>query len=415
MIQKLRLRFVLINMLIVSVLLAAMMTVVFRFNSISLEEQSVSLLRRLTVMPEDGPGPGDQPAPKFPVAWFTLRVTPEGMMTARGSDYYDLSDTQDLWILLREARATGKETGVLEERDLRFLRTEDPWGEIVAFCDISAERVILKSLRSSCLMVGGTSFVAFFLVSIGLSFWAVRPVEKAWQQQRQFVADASHELKTPLSVIMANAELLQLADSEEADRERFSGHILSASNHMRALVEQMLEMARVDAVKMTRVNLDFSQLVTDAVLSVQLLFEEAGRPLASDIREGIFVRGSESHLYQLMDVLLDNALKYARGEGTVEVKLRSHGGFCVLTVSSPGDSLSPQQCRDIFKRFYRIDQARTQNGSYGLGLSIAQGIIRGHRGTIWASSENGRNIFTVRLPAITAVKRLGEGSAEGSE
>ena len=402
MIRKLRVRFVLINMLIVSLLLTVMMVLVFRFNSFALEDQSVSLLRRLAVMNEEGPGPGNIPAPEPPVAYFVLRLSPEGELAVRGSDYYDLSDTAYLTALLEETRASGKETGILPARSLRYFRTAGPWGENVVFCDISGEEQVLRNLRSSCLVVGGISFVAFFLVSIGLAFWAVRPVEKAWQQQRRFVADASHELKTPLSVIMANAELLQGGDSDAEARERFSGHILDSAYQMRGLVEQMLELARVDAVKPPRVRLDMSQLVQDAVLSVDLLFREAERPLVSHIREDVFLRGNENQLFQLMDVLLDNALKYAQGDGPVEVVLRTQGGYCLLSVSSPGRELTRRQCRDIFKRFYRVDQARTGDGSYGLGLSIARGIVQGHRGTIRAASGGGRNLFTVRLPLAPA-------------
>ena len=214
------------------------------------------------------------------------------------------------------------------------------------------------------------------------------------------MADASHELKTPLSVIMANAELLQSADTGAEAGRTYSGNILGVTYQMRALVENMLEMARVDngAVKMHFGEVDLSQLVSDAALSFQLLYEEKGMGLQCAAAEGIRIRGSEQHLYQVMDVLLDNALKYSDPAGTVRVELAAAGKNCVLSVASSGAPISREDLKNIFKRFYRVDQARSMNGSYGLGLSLAESIVEAHNGRIWAASADGRNTFFVQLP-----------------
>ena len=169
---------------------------------------------------------------------------------------------------------------------------------------------------------------------------------------------------------------------------------------MRSLVENMLEMARVDngTVKMRFIPLDMSELISNAVLSFQLLYEEKGMGLRYAIAEGICVDGSEQHLYQVMDVLLDNALKYSSPNGMVSVDLIRNGRTCILSVASPGEPISREDLQNIFKRFYRADKARTMNGSYGLGLSIAESIVAAHKGKIWAESESGYNTFHVQLP-----------------
>ena len=113
---------------------------------------------------------------------------------------------------------------------------------------------------------------------------------------------------------------------------------------------------------------------------------------------GIQIQGSERHLYQVMDVLLDNALKYSTPGGMVSVDLTQNGRCCNLSVSSPGEPISKEDLKNIFKRFYRADKARTMNGSYGLGLSIAESIVEAHKGKIWAQSESGYNTFFVQLP-----------------
>ena len=213
------------------------------------------------------------------------------------------------------------------------------------------------------------------------------------------MADASHELKTPLTVIMTNAELMQGDDTSEEDRKTYAGNILGVTYQMRSLVENMLEMARVDngTVKMQFSTVDFSQLVSDAVLSFQLLYEEKGIGLLCTVPDGVVINGSEQHLYQVMDVLLDNALKYSTVGSMVNVKLVNNGRNCLLSVANSGEPISKEDLKNVFKRFYRADKARAMNGSYGLGLSIAESIVEAHKGKIWAESENGTNIFHVQL------------------
>ena len=116
------------------------------------------------------------------------------------------------------------------------------------------------------------------------------------------------------------------------------------------------------------------------------------------VSDGIAIYGSEQHLYQVMDVLLDNALKYSVPNSMVSVDLISTGKNCVLSVTSPGEPISREDLKNIFKRFYRADKARVMNGSYGLGLSIAESIVEAHKGKIWAESEKGYNTFYIQLP-----------------
>ena len=134
------------------------------------------------------------------------------------------------------------------------------------------------------------------------------------------------------------------------------------------------------------------------MLSFQLLYEEKGMGLRCAAADGIQLQGSEQHLYQVMDVLLDNALKYSTPGGMVSVDLTSNGRFCTLSVASPGEPISKEDLKNIFKRFYRADKARAMNGSYGLGLSIAESVVEAHKGKIWAQSESGYNTFFVQLP-----------------
>ena len=399
MISKLRIKFICVIMAIVMVLLGSILGVVIHFTAQSMEMQSINMMRGIAGSPFQKGIPGKPMADEVRLPFFTVQISSKGELIAASGDYFDLSDKEYLQQIVDAVLLSDSETGKLPDHDLRYLKSGSPRRITIVFSDTTTEAATLKHLIYSCLMVFVVAMTAFLGISILLSRWVIKPVETAWNQQRQFVADASHELKTPLTVIMTNAELMANEDTCEPDRRTYAGNILSVTYQMRTLVENMLEMARIDngTVKMEFTELDFSQLVSDAALSFQLLYEEKGLALQCEAPDDITVNGSERHLYQVMDVLLDNALKYSEPSSTVKVDLVRNGRSCLLSVTSPGTPLSKEDLKNIFKRFYRADKARAMNGSYGLGLSIAASVVESHGGKIWAESEDGCNQFFVQL------------------
>ena len=400
MIQRLRFKFVLVNMGIVTILLCTILGLVFYFTSAQLEMESIRMMEDIASRPFQLDAPGE-PGPDVRLPFFTLQVGPHGELMSADSGYYDLSDGDLLSGLVATAAASPQRLGVISEYELRYYRVDAPASQRLVFADISSERATLEGLRTTCLLIGGLSFFAFLWVSILLSKWAVRPVELAWKQQRRFVAAASHELKTPLTVIMTNAELLAAPELREEKREKSLSSILAMSRQMRGLIEQMLELARTDSPEAAALfrPVDLSRLVSQAVLPFEPLFFERGLSLDAQVEEGIGVTGEETQLRRVVEILLDNAQKYAKPGGNAAVVLRRRGrGRCVLSVSDEGDPIPLEERRQIFQRFYRADPARSRDGSFGLGLSIAEGIVKQHRGRIWAESRDGRNIFSVELP-----------------
>lgn len=399
MIRKLQIKFVMINMTMITAMLCIIFSLVYTFTQSNLETESISMMKTIAADPFRLGRPNDPPS-DIKLPYFTLQLDIKGELVSTGGGYYDLSDKEFLTDLIEESVGSRRESGVITDHNLRFCRVERPQGTILVFSDISSESSALAALIRNSVIIGIFAFLAFLAISIFLSRWAVKPVAAAWLQQKQFVADASHELKTPLTVIMTNAELLQGEDYDDAERETFSQSILLMSRQMKLLVEKMLELAKSDAEQTKRqikpVNL--SSLILDTVISFEGVFVEKGLTVESSVESEIMVLGNEQALQQMADILLDNAQKYSSPNSETTVRLYSSGhGKCQLSVSNPGAEIPQEDLKKIFQRFYRMDKARSRDGSFGLGLSIAESIVTQHKGKIWAESKDGLNTFVVEL------------------
>ena len=388
MIRTLRLKFIAVTMAVVTVLLCVIFGLVIHFTGTNLREESIQFLRTAAESPMQPGRPGQVQQP-----CFVVRVNLWGH-SIQSSGGFDLSDDAMLTDIVSLAAASEAEVGVLEDYSLRYLRLQRPGELKLVFTDISAERQTMRNLRLTCAVIGILSVAVFWGVSAMLARWAVKPVEQAWAEQRQFVADASHELKTPLTVILTNAELLQ-SDPDP----QYARSVLTMSRRMRTLVESLLELARVDggAARASFEDTDLSALLEDELLPFEPVYFERGLTLDSRIAEDIRVTGSPRHLRQAVSILLDNAMKYAPGGSTVELRLTRQGNSALLTAANPAPPMSREECQNIFRRFYRSDPARS-GGGYGLGLPIARGIIADHGGRIWAESREGMLVFSVQIP-----------------
>lgn len=401
MIKRLRNKFVFINMAIVTVMLVVIFTLVIFFMGMAMELQTQQVLESIS---EEAfrPGKHNLNRGRRKDNWrpnLVVMVDEQGELIIEDDGFFDEVDTETVRAYTLAAQAEEENSGILLGEKLRFQKKSEPFGEVIVFVDISGELSTMGNLVQTCILISVLSFLAFLAVSFALAKWAVKPVETAWNQQRQFVADASHELKTPLTVIMTNAELLQSPEYGDGERRRFVDSIMTMSHQMRGLVESLLELARVDngTTKMVFSQVNFSEVVSDSLLPFEPVYFEKELQLESQVEEGLYVKGSESHLRQVVDILLDNAAKYSSPNGTVLVTVRRQGSHVLLSVSNPGETISREDLKNIFKRFYRIDKARSMNHSYGLGLAIADTVIKEHGGRIWAESTEGINTFYVQL------------------
>ena len=294
-------------------------------------------------------------------------------------------------------------TGHLQDGDLYFGVRETISGTKVAFASGSYITNSITNLALLLAAVCACVWVAFLVISIFLARWVVRPTERAWNQQQQFVADASHELKTPLAVMMANNSiLLSHADETVESQRRWVESNQQEAHQMLDLVNDMLFLARPENAERQQVRdtVDFSGLVERNVLQFEAVCFERGIELAEEVAPGVSVLGDANRLQRLASTLLDNACKYA--DSHVSVKLSKASGQARLSVTNDGAVIPPEDLPHVFDRFYRVDKARVRSeGGVGLGLAIAQEVAHQHGGAITVtSSESAGTTFIATLPCI---------------
>ena len=404
MIRKLQIKFVAMCMLLVTAVLGVVFLAVFLSAKQNIEIISRQVLQR--VIEEDYTvgrpdlNPGGEEEVLLP--YFTVNVWERsGIYNAyvTGGTYADLQDTAELEEILTDCLRQEEDEGTIRSYGLRYLRRDLGLYLRMAFVDMSMEQATMREIMGSYLQIGAAALLLLLGVSILLARWATAPVARAWQQQRQFLSDASHELKTPLTVILSNAELLEAAPLGERPA-RWADNIRSEAKRMRSLVEEMLTLARADNAVRSAVmaELSLSDLATDCVLAFEPVAFEAGKPLESDVAPDVTVLGDGDKLRQLVGVLLDNAIKYGREGGAITLTLRRTDRQARLTVSNPGDPIPPDQLRRLFERFYRADASRGEQTGFGLGLPIAASIAAEHRGTLKAESDAASTRFLFTMP-----------------
>ena len=406
MIRKLQIKFVAMCMLLVTAVMAVVFLAVFLSAKQNIETISQHVLQR--VIQEDytggrpdldlNPGGEDVQLPYFTVNMGDRNGIYNAYVTS--GTYKNLQDTENLQEILTDCLRQQQDEGTIRTYSLRYLRQDQGLYQRIAFVDMSMEQATMRESMRSYLQIGAATLLLLLGVSILLARRATAPVERAWQQQRQFLSDASHELKTPLTVILSNAEMLEAAPLEERPA-RWADNIRTEAKQMNSLVEQMLTLARADnadAPPTPMTEHPLSDLATDCVLAFEPVAFEAGKPLESDIAPDVTVLGDADKLRQLISVLLDNAIKYGRDGGTITLTLRRTDRQARLTVSNPGDPIPPDQLRRLFERFYRADASRGQQTGFGLGLPIAAAIASEHKGTLKAESDQTSTRFLFTMP-----------------
>lgn len=295
-----------------------------------------------------------------------------------------------------QAAVSNKEKGMLHS--YRYQKATNQDGNMfIVFVDMSNSLLNIYSLLLKSMLVGLFALAAMFLLVFMFSTHAVAPVVESLEKQKRFITDAGHELKTPLAVISANVDVLEL----ESGKNEWTDSIRNQIKRMNSLVKNLLTLSRMDEERLRIVFSDFdlSKTVEETAGSFQAIAESKGKNYQTDIESGIHITGDPKSIEQLTSLLLDNAMKYSSEKGLIRLTL-SKGKLITLEVSNTCDSIPEGNLDRLFDRFYRADSSRSrETGGYGIGLSVARAIATSHGGTIEALRDGDKLIrFVVKLP-----------------
>lgn len=415
MLRKMQKKFIAILMCLMSLIIAIAFTATYTNTKYQLEENSkeamLALLAGKTSLSPVYGSEGDSTNNSSAIFTFYVIINSDGKIIKFQGDNVKINDEAAFLKYLTACYNSKYDEGITMNGDLRYMKQSVPGGTAIMFADRSIEKATLASLLRTFFLVSAGCLCAFFIISYILSKWLLEPIKNAMQQQMLFIADASHELKTPITIISANTDIIAShAEETVASQQKWLGYIKDEATRMTDLVNNMIFLARNDSgsKKEMKTIISLSDVVWNSVLPLESVAYEKNKTLTSDIDSNISVIGDEKKLHQLVVILIDNAIKYANDGGTISVKLTVKQGKVKLFVRNTTDTAIPdEKIRHIFDRFYRVDSSRARKeGGYGLGLAIAKTIADEHHATIRVKSsvEKG-TMFTVTFYKVNIPKK----------
>ena len=283
--------------------------------------------------------------------------------------------------------------GTIEHLRYTILKKES--GGTIAFIDYSVSEEHMNQLLMISIIVGIIGLAIFAGLSYIISGLMVRPVEEAFEKQKQFISDASHELKTPITVILSNSELLE----DQIGNNKQLSYIKKECDQMHHLVTSLLELTHLEQEPYSNPEknmFSLSDALFERVLPLESVAFEKGILMEESIVPDLMIYGVKGQLQQVATILIDNAIQHTETGGTLRIVLQKTAHHAILTVSNTGDPIPPEEQEHLFERFYRVDKSRNRaSGHYGLGLSIAESIVEAHHGRIWAEPTAEGNIFHI--------------------
>lgn len=309
------------------------------------------------------------------------------------NDYYDDDTIQTIVSLITE---NGAEFDKVE--GYYFLRHKTPTGFSYTVLDDTSSVIDERRTIMWASIGGAAAWILLFMLSLKLVGMMTRPVQEAFDRQNRFIADASHELKTPIAVIQANADVLE----DEQGSSKWLSYIKTETHRMDGLVKDLMFLTSMESVSKCDGLVELSSIAEGAALPFEALAFEKGMSLVMDVQPNITAKGNAFQLEKLVSILLGNAVKYGEKGGDILVSLCEKHKNAVLKVRNTGVGIQECDKERIFERFYRVDKARSRaNGSYGLGLAMAKEISDIHNGKLSVESEYGSWIeFTFEMKSI---------------
>ncbi|WJM08197.1 HAMP domain-containing sensor histidine kinase [Paenibacillus sp. PK1-4R] len=356
----------------------------------------------------DNGGPGGDPnSPPARSVSFMIKTDDQWKIT----DTHSRFDMEDTFYTEALQKVDQNKVGDSERQTGQFALDGTDWayvvdpsgdGHMIVFIDVTAQQGILTNLIYTFAVVGLIMLIVIYFLSRYFANRSIAPVREAFEKQKQFIGDASHELKTPLAIINTNADVL-LANQEDtiANQAKWLHYIKSETERMTGLTNDLLYLTQMDDSRSTMIHAKFnmSDAVESIILPMEAVIFEKNISLDYNIEPNLTVHGSSEQIKQVILILLDNAVKYSGPKGAVNVTLQKQNNDVMLAVSNTGEGIAPEHLDRIFDRFYRTDSSRARkHGGHGLGLAIARSIVDQHKGELYARSVVGEGAtFYVRL------------------
>ena len=408
MIRKLRIKFILVSMLSALLVLSVIMGFVNVLNYDEIVHDADSVLALLNAHAGELPVPvqaidwrnvGDRyKSPELPyeIRFFSAVLSDEGTVLATYNDRIFAVDEDRVAQYAADAFASGQASGFVE--DYRFARYAVDDGILLTFLDCGRMLAGFRSVLIYSAGIAAAGMAAVFVLVWFLSGRIIRPIAESYRKQRRFITDAGHEIKTPITIIDADLEILRM----ETGENEWVQDIQAQTSRLAALTNDLICLSKMEEeeVQARRIEFPFSDAIRETAESFQTLARTRGRTLCIRVEPMLPYVGDEKALCQLAEILLDNALKYSREGDEVHLTLEKQGRFIRLAVDNGVENLPRDMVDNMFDRFYRGDRARASDGGgHGIGLSIAQAIVSAHRGKISAAVSAGRLTVTALLPA----------------
>lgn len=406
MIKELRRKFIFISGISIFLVFVGIFVLISAFSMAQMDRTMDTLTDAISsndgVFPDFEPS--DRPAPlfsdaevitaetRFSTRFFMVWLDGKDEVTRMNTDAIASLSEDEVEEYAAQALEKGAQRGWVLE--YRYKVTETDEGVAIVFVNGSSNQNITNRLLLTAFLVLFGSAVLILALTVILSKRAVRPVAKSYEKQKQFITDANHELKTPLTLILSNLDIVE----SELGKNEWLDDIRSEGERMGLLINQLVALCRMDESEshLTLAPFDLSEAVSDTVSEFQTLAAERDQTLTARVEPGISYRGDEALVRRLAAILLDNAVKYCDPGGDIRVEFfqRRHP---VLVVENTYAQVDRLELDKLFDRFYRADPARTFTGGFGVGLSIAQSIARSHRGSIHVYRKKERIGFRAEL------------------
>ncbi|MEE1057660.1 MAG: HAMP domain-containing sensor histidine kinase [Acutalibacteraceae bacterium] len=399
MIKKLRRKFIAVAMCCIIVVLGAIISIINTANYISINQQADERLNMIAenggVFPKndfkiDKHIPHDiSPETPFEVRYFTVKLHSDGTIIYINTGRIAAVSTSTAAEYAEQLFDNEQENGFIGDYKYTCVNIADDIMYI--FLDCGRELSTFYSFLFASVAVSIAGIVLVFVLVLIFSKIALKPVAESYEKQKRFITDAGHEIKTPLTIIDANTEVLEMINGES----EWSESIKNQVKRLSSLTEKLVLLSKMDEEETIFQMSEFSlsDVVANTAQSFIAVAESKGKIFEVNIQESINYCGNETLICQLVSILLDNAMKYSNENGKVEISLKSNGKNKILTVYNTVESIQTGKLNFLFERFYRTDTSRnSETGGHGIGLSVAKAIVNTHKGKITAFSSDGKNI-----------------------